>query len=76
MSLLQYAIPEGYLTSDLVNNTKYKGIINAYQRNTLSVIKRGNYWYTEGCPDKIFNCVKREMKRLYPTLEYLYDLRK
>ena len=74
MSLKDYAIPDKYLSYDLAKATKYKGIKNAYDRDELSIIQRGSTWWMESCPDKVFNCVKREMKRLYPTLTYLYDI--
>ena len=73
MSLKNYITPEGYITSDLCRETKYASIKNAYDRNDLSVIVRGSCWYTEGCPERIFRTVYREMRRLFPDLVYMYD---
>lgn len=68
MSIKQYLIPEGYITSDLVNQTRYKSIKMAYEKNNLSVITRGSFWYVEICPDRLYRTVRREMNRLYPNL--------
>ena len=69
-----YIIPEQYITAELAKMTKYESIKNAYNKNDLSVIVRGSLWYTEGCPDRIFKTVKREMARLFPQFVYLYDV--
>ena len=74
MNIKKYIIPEEYITSDFAKNSKYSSIKNAYDRNDLSIIVNGSVWYTEGCPAKIQNTVRREMKRLYPHLIYLWDL--
>lgn len=68
-----YYLPEGYITVDLVNKTNKQSIKNAYDRNNLSIIRRGGCWYMEGCPDRIYNTIKKEMEKHYPTLRYLYD---
>ena len=68
-----YILPEKYLSAELAEKTSKNSIKNAYDRNNLSVIVRGSYWYLEACPDRIFNTVRREMKRLYPMYTYLYE---
>ena len=67
-----YILPEQYITCDLVAKTKYKSIVNAYERNDLSIIVRGSMWYAEGMPERIRRTVHREMKRLFPQYTYLY----
>ena len=68
-----YVFPETYITAELAQRTKYKSIQNAYDRNQLSVIVRGSFWYVEGCTERVFATVKKEMKRLYPLLTFLYE---
>lgn len=70
---MPYLLPEEYITADLCHKTRYLSIKSAYDRNGLSIIRRGSFWYTEGCTTRIFNTVRREMKRLYPELMYLYE---
>lgn len=68
-------IPEEYITSELVKKTKYKSVVEAYQRNLFSVIKRGGVFYIEGygCSDRTYNLIVKETKRIYPELIYLHD---
>lgn len=73
MNIKKYIIPE-YITSDFAKNSTYSSVKNAYDRNDLSIIANGYFWYTENCPTRIQNTVYREMKRLYPHLTYLWDL--
>ena len=70
---MAYLLPEKYMTSELAAKTKYKSIINAYERNDLSIIVRGSMWYTEGMPERISRTVHREMKRLFPQYTYLFS---
>ena len=70
-----WPLPEDYLSADVAKNTSYKSVSHAYERNLFSVIKRGSFFYVEGhgCPDRTYNLVIKETKRLYPYLIYLYD---
>jgi len=69
------SLPEEYLSADIAKQTNYKSIKDAYERNDFSVIKRGGIFYVEGygCPDRTYNLVVKETKRLYPYLTYLHD---
>lgn len=62
-----------YLEKELADKSGNKRIEDAYQAGDLTIIKRGDTWYAEKCPDKIYNVVKREMKKYYPELTFLYD---
>lgn len=68
-------LPVEYLTAEIAKRTKYKSIKDAYERNTISVIKDGCFFYLEscGCPDKTYRLTIRETKRIFPYLTYLYD---
>ena len=75
MSLKDHAIPEEYITSDLARLTDKKSIKNAWEKNRISVIKYGRYFYVEqydGAPS-LFDLVVRETKRLFPELKCIYD---
>ena len=63
-----------YITKDIVDKTKEQSLKNAYDKGELSVLSQDNVWYTEGCPNRLFNTLKKEMKRLYPNLNYLYSV--
>lgn len=64
-----------YITNELAENTKYKLITNAYQKNNLSIVViNDTHWYMECCEsNKVADLVLREMKRLYPQYRYLYE---
>ena len=66
-------LPEQYITHDIAARTKYKSIKDAYNRNNLSVIIRGSFWYVESCTQKVFKTLYKEMKRLYPMYTYLFE---
>lgn len=66
-------MPESYITSEFASKTKYKSIKNAYDRNDLSIVVRGGFWYAERCSSKIFSTVKREMNRIFPYLFYAFE---
>lgn len=61
-----------YITDMLVEKTSYKSIKNAYQRNNLSIVLYDGYvWHFDKCStDKLYDRVKKEMKRLFP--EYVH----
>lgn len=61
-----------YLEAELAKKSKNKDIEDAYQSNDLTIIKRGNVWYTERCPNGLGRVVKDEMKKYYPELKHLY----
>lgn len=68
-------LPEKYITYELAAKTSYKSIKNAYDRNNISIIVRGSFWYFEGLgvSDKIFNLVKKEMRKHFPHLKYCFE---
>lgn len=66
-------LPEQYITREIAARTKYKSIKDAYDRNNLSVIIRGSFWYAESCTQKVFKTLYKEMKRLYPMYTYLFE---
>ena len=72
-----YILPENYLSADVGRNTIYKSVADAYERNLFSVIRRGNMFYVEGygCPDRTYNLVIKETKRLFPEIVYLHDMK-
>lgn len=62
-----------YITLELADKTNRKIIKDLYDRNELSIVQRGDCWYTEDCPARYFKIVKEEMKKYFPKLSYLYD---
>lgn len=77
MNIRPYIMPEKYLSADVARNTIYKSVAYAYERNYFSVIRSGSVFYVEGygCPDRTYNLVIKETKRLFPELVYLYDIK-
>lgn len=67
-----------YITEDLVKKTDKKSIINAYERNELSVlVMDDSVWYVESCSsDRLYNTLAKEMARLYPDLVPYSEIRK
>ena len=64
-----------YLERELSLKSNKKSIENAYQRGDLTiVVSTGVYWF-EQIPDRIYKTVKDEIKKYYPDLVYLYDLK-
>lgn len=70
--------PVEYLSCDIANRTTYKSVKDGYERNYFSVIKQGSIFWVEGngCPDRTYNLVIKETKRLYPNLVFLHDMDK
>ena len=70
-------LPENYIDADVARNTIYKSVADAYERNLFSVIRYGGMFYVEGygCPDRTYNLVIKETKRLFPELLYLHDMK-
>lgn len=65
-----------YLTDILADRTDKKSIQDAYDRNNLTVIVTSDnlFWYFEKCNSiKLGITVRKEMKRLFPELTYVYD---
>ena len=59
-----------YLTESLVDGTKYKSIMNAYDRDEFSIVKYGGFYCIEcrGLASKTYKLINKEMKRLFPHL--------
>lgn len=65
-----------YITASIAENTTKKTIIDAYERNELSIVVLDDTaYYFEKCRrgKNFITCVKNEIRRLYPGLTYLYD---
>ncbi len=67
-------LPESYIACDLAKKTKYISIKSAYEKNDLSIIVRGSFWYAGRLPRRITKTVYREMERLYPYLSPLFEM--
>lgn len=64
-----------YLERELSQKSDKKSIESAYQRGDLTIIvSAGVYWF-EAIPDRIYTLVKKEIKKYYPELIYLYDVK-
>ncbi len=65
-----------YISKEIAERTKYKSIYNAYNKNELSVIVfDGIVWAIEGyINNNVYRVLRKEMKRLFPQLKYLYEL--
>ena len=66
-----------YLTDDLAKQTKYKSVYDAWNRDDFSLVVYDKAWWTERSvlSNRTFNLVKKEMRRLYPDLTYIGDIR-
>ena len=63
-----------YLENELAKVSNDKDIEKAYDENELTIVKMGNVYYMEHCPDELVKKVKTLMKKYYPNLVYLYDI--
>ena len=66
------SIESKYIDREVAEKTNNQKIKDAYDRNELSILVRGDVWYTERCPKGLAKELKAEMKRLYPDLRHLY----
>lgn len=65
-----------YLESELADKTKYKLIKDAYNENNLTIVKHGDSFYFERTPSKkVANLAIKEIKRIYPELTYIGDIK-
>lgn len=65
-----------YLESELADKTKYKLIKDAYNENNLTIVKHGDSFYFERTPsEKVANLAIKEIKRIYPELTYIGDIK-
>lgn len=62
-----------YLELDLAEKSGDEDVYNAYDENELTIVKDGNVWYFEHCPNGLDKKVKKLMKKYYPELTYLYE---
>lgn len=67
--------PVTYVDCFLVDNTKYKSIINAWERNDFGIVvyKESAWWLEGNVTDKTYELIKREMKRLFPKLKHFME---
>lgn len=65
-----------FLERELSIKTNKKSIKNAYERGDLTIIVSSGVFWFEHIPDRIYTTVKQEIKKYYPDLVYLYDLKK
>lgn len=66
------SIESKYIDREVAEKTNSQKIKDAYDQNELSILVRGDVWYTERCPKGLAKELKAEMKRLYPDLKHLY----
>lgn len=62
-----------YITEEFVNQTTYKSIKNAYDRDYFSIVSYMNGIWIENrnCPVTIYNRIIKELGRIYPT-KYIF----
>lgn len=68
-----------YITEYLAENTIYKSVYNEWNSDRFSIVVLDDkVWYTEsrGVNDRTWRIIYREMKRLFPNLTWIYDLKK
>lgn len=66
------SIESKYIDREVAEKTNSQKIKDAYDQGDLSILVRGDVWYTERCPKGLAKELKAEMKRLYPDLKHLY----
>lgn len=68
---------DGYITKDLVDKTNDPVLFDAYDRNQLSIVAKDHGWWFEGPikSSKVARIAKQAMKKFYPDLTYLYDIK-
>ena len=65
-----------YITAELVDMSGNKILANAYDRDELSVVVRDNVFWLEQTPSKkVCDIAIREVKRLFPDLTYIADIK-
>ena len=64
-----------YIDRELSEQTKYKSIVNAYQKNEFGLVKSGNVFWIEspGLSNRTYLLIIKECKRIF-KLKYLYDV--
>lgn len=62
-----------YITEEFVNQTKYKSIKDAYERDYFSIVSYMEAIWIENrnCPVSIYNRIVKELCRLYPN-KYIF----
>lgn len=64
-----------YISEVVADRTKYTSLYNAYQKNDLSIVLLNDeYFYFEHCPGYLSKCAIKEVKRIFPGVEYLGDI--
>lgn len=73
--------PTVYVDTFLADNTKYKSVFNAWNRDEFSiVVYKSEFWWIEtrtggrGLSDRTYRLIKREMKRLFPNLKHYAEV--
>ena len=66
-----------YINSELMENTERRTLYDALNRECFYVVVSDGVWWTETLPfmsigDRRYKTLKKEMKRLYPDLTFLY----
>lgn len=64
-----------YITGEFVSLSGKKSIEDAYQRDLFTVVKYGRTitverWYN--LPTRTFNLIRKEIRRIYPELFFIY----
>lgn len=64
------------ITQEVWDGTLSRALANAFDRDLLSIFRDGRIFWIEsrGCPDSVYKLAIKETKRIFPELEYLYDL--
>lgn len=62
-----------YITEEFVNQTKYKSIKDAYERDYFSIVSYMEAIWIENrnCPVSIHNRIVKELERIYPN-KYIF----
>lgn len=67
---------EMYVTWDLFEKTNSKLVKNWIDRDFFDIVIYRNCWWIErgyGMWNQLFKSIKKEMKRIYPSLKYIYE---
>ena len=53
---------------------KSRLVMDAYERNAVSIVKKGGVWWFERCEsNRVYNTIRNCMKKYFPELRFLYE---
>ena len=63
-----------YITEDYIKKTKYKSILDAYERDYFSIVKYKNgIWVeTRNCPQSIYNRIIKDLVNIYSENYWIF----